>query len=373
MAPQQFIVQSSEMLHGASTTDVRSGFDCLALVVDANRALPSTPIVAMARGSVSRRLDRPVFFLLVAATALFAGASCADPTSPRGPAIDVVRPEWVTGAAALALGPNGQFRFSYAPTPGEVDSAGAIALADVYVSSVILSPLSGMLRRNMEILRKTTIDWPSLKRCRSLTRAEAVIGPVPDSVDRVLQRYIASRWLVPYCESSGAQSVMIDVSVRATDVHAGTSGLIFDSTEVVRGSELSAYPQPGEGTGLFLSPEIAVAQAFAFSGRRAIDVPLPVVRGTTSGALFVAAASRWIVTLEDSIEVVAEPSGRRLFVRELWMARDSAYQPIAMTPSAVQPPSVPVYAAFGNPTSPTYVLIQVPLRRPVLFEKLVRP
>lgn len=300
-------------------------------------------------------------------------ASCGDPIAPVVAAPDSVKIEWVAGQAAAALSPTGQFYFSFGAIAGEVDSAGAIALADTYLSSVILSPGSAQLRAGMEQLRQAPIAWSSLHRCRPIVRSAAVFGPAADSADPVFQRFIASKWIAPLCESSGAQSVVIEISARATNVHVVGTGLVYDTTSVVHGEELNAYPQPAHIAGLYLSPEFAVAAAFAFGGRRVSAVPAAVMRGTAGGALFVAAASRWRITLEDSVEVIAQPSGRRLFVRDLWLARDSTYQVAVFIPRIGQPTSVPMYKATGDPAAPPLSVIQVPVLQPVVFERVSRP
>lgn len=297
--------------------------------------------------------------------------TCGDPVAPRIVLPDSVRLECVVGPAAAALSASGQFNFSFTAVAGEVDSAGAIALADTYLRWVILSPGSAQARDAMQQLRQEAIAWTSLNRCRPITRSDAVFGPVADATDPVLQRFIAAKWIVPLCESSGAQSIVIEVSARATDVHASETGLVYDSD--AHGEEFKAYPQPARFAGLYLSPESAVATAFAFARRRVNAIPLPVMRGTAGGVLFVAAASRWLVTLEDSVEVVAEVSGRRLFVRDLWVSRDSAFNPVVLIPSPGQPAFVPMYEATDGPTSPTPRIVQVPTRRPVLFERVSRP
>lgn len=321
-------------------------------------------------GNAARRKRLAATF---AGALVAAVASCSDPVAPVVPPLDSVKPEWVTGPAASALSPTGQFYFSAPAVSGEVDSASAIALADGYVTWVVLSAGSGQLRQGMEQLRQGPIDWVSLKRCRSMVRAYPVFGPLPDSASHASQRFFAAKWIVPLCEASGAQSVMIDISARATDVHFDSTGLVYDASEVVRGDEMTVYPQPARFAGLYLSPELAVSTAFAFAGRRVRAVPQAVMRGTSSGGTYVGAASRWRVSLEDSVAVVTGQSGRRLFLQELWVARDSAYRPVVLTPALAQPVSVTIQVFVGNPATPTLVALRVPTQQPVAFETVSRP
>lgn len=314
--------------------------------------------------------------ILVVTAACVAMAACGDVTAPASQPRVAVLPEWVTGDAARAVGPDGYFAFSDSAGPAEVASTTASRLAVAWALLYATSPNFANGRAYYDSLRGAPIDWRSLAPCRSNARIEGALGPLPDSLSGSNRRYHADQWLVSMCERSGAQSLFADVSTRATNVRVDSAGAIIDSSYFDQGSEVNLYPQVAVAPERFVSPELAVATAFAVAHKRVSKPPAAVRRATVSGGfgqLFVGAASRWSIVLEDTVLVTGQTSGRHLAVTRLFVRCDIAGRLITEIPMATQPATLNIYELTGDPSASQLSAIPVPVRTPIFFEEISRP
>lgn len=253
-------------------------------------------------GRMRYRTDRRIPALLVCAALL--GACTDKPTT----GIIISPPEVaktsaaVTGAAALALGPDGKFVLSTAQSGGqqsELNGVSATQLATAWIRQY-----APMVQPFLEETHGSKVDTRSLKTCGRPLYARSAFVPPAEDVPAPYRRPYGPWWLVTYCDGTGTPTVSVAVSAWATDLSVVNGRIQFPA---FAGSEFFPLGIPMGHVGEFpSSPEGAVVFAAQETGRRVTSVPDLVMPENTDGP---PQAARWHMVLDQPVTLHASKSG----------------------------------------------------------------
>ncbi len=203
----------------------------------------------------------------------------------------------VSGTAAMALQPNGQFlpdRAVSADGAPIISEKRAADLAMAYIRSFGRSFHSAW-----EQQRGTAIDLASLRVGARIYFAHTPYGAFPPGFHPALRRTYGPYYLVTL-ESNGAPTIMMAVSAYNTDTGIDANGLIQLPKLNGMGFLHAGIPLSGSQYA-FVSPEQAVDLAFTAGHARVSTPPELVLSGHTTSPLL----AKWHVTLEHAVNVKA--------------------------------------------------------------------
>ena len=317
------------------------------------------------------------FLASLSATAFAIVTACSSNGGPTAIGPPTVSREWVTGAAAEALGPNGRFVFPHPPDGGSfaITEANAREQAVAWARLVATTSSGSALEQDFG----GKIPFADLRDCHSAVFAQSAYGPLPDTIPRWLVNAYGPYWLVRLCAPSGDIPVVVAVSVTS-EFSVADGQLEPPLSAATMGNEFRTVATP-RGTSPFrlfpLEPEAAVAFAFRKTGRRVSEVPRFVQRVADYGRPdpFYAQFGYWRLTLESSVHGVGTVSGAEYDTRQVavyWpggAANDTTLQVAlaAQTDTALYVPYTVPDTGGGQPTRAT---VRVPVRAPYLFEPL---
>src|ERR1043166_6837646 len=146
---------------------------------------------------------------------LAVGLAACYASEPSGGGYVRVTSEWVTGAAAAALGPDGRFDFPdpLPPEPGELSREESLALARAYIRTVPF--LVGNLRSSIEEEHGAPIDWAHLAPGgRRIVPYFTNLSDPGAAVPAFVRTAFGPSYLIEFCSASGVPSVEVEVRVR---------------------------------------------------------------------------------------------------------------------------------------------------------------
>jgi hypothetical protein len=266
------------------------------------------------------------FFAVVSVGGFAAALACASGSGPTAVEPVTISKDWVTGAAAAALGPDGRFVLPGSRNPGplEITEASARAQAVAWARLVSRIPTTGGSDwfapggSGLERDYGGKIPFARLRDCGRAIYAGGAYRPVADSLPRYLLNGFGSYWVVDLCSPAGDVPVVLAVAATSALVVSDgelqpappNSGNEFRSAAVPRGTALArVYP---------LAPEAVVGFAYRETGRRVSEVPVFVQR--VAGALpepIYPQNGHWLVTLEAPVQGVGAVSGAEYDTREV--------------------------------------------------------
>jgi len=326
-------------------------------------------------------------FLDVASVGSFAAAlACASGGGPAAVEPVTVSTDWVTGAAAAALGPDGRFVLPGPRNPGplEISEASARAQAVAWARLVSRTPTTGGTDwfapggSGLEQEYGGKIPFAQLRDCGRAIYAEGAYRPIADSLPRYLLNGFGSYWVVDLCSPAGDVPVVLAVAATSALVVSGgelqptppNSGNEFRSAAVPHGTALTrVYP---------LAPEAVVGFAYRETGRRVSGVPVFVQRvADVLPEPIYPQNGHWLVTLEAPVQGVGVVSGARYEAREVavfWSggARTDTTLSVALAaqPEAALRVPYKVYTETAGGVEVRQDTVRVAVRAPYLFEPL---
>jgi hypothetical protein len=313
---------------------------------------------------------------LVACTAT--GTAGPDPVSPRE-----IRPEMVTGEAALALGADGRFRFSLpAAELGEVplDTANDQALEFAkYVTNNLL------LRGVVEAGRGGYWTDPHLlDLCPDevhYVRPQLGALPVdslPDDLAVTPLRKFGPQWLLPLCGDDAEPQMTVQVALRANLVRFRSGQLVEPEPYLLSAFSPQGVPWQWPDA-LPLSAERAARFAYDQTGARIARVPELFLRGDTDSQgtydLQAGAArncSRWRIVLDREVSMQRGVGSPVRSTTEVYVATISCsgsdITPTLQLPIEGQVASVTVRLTDFDATPARQYALDVPVVSPIRFE-----
>ena len=328
---------------------------------------------------------------MVVCTIDVGGCTHAAPTAVSPP---TVSRDWVTGAAAAALGPDGRFVLPGPGNPGPVEISEAEARAQAVgwarmISRIpsaggpqSLGPGGGLTfapgGSGLERDYGGRIPFAQLKDCGRTLYMESAYEPVPEGAPRFVLNAVGPYWIVRLC--APAEDVPVVLAVSATSEFLVIDGRLQPSpSATAMGNEFVSVAIPRRTPVYPLEPEAAVAVAFRKTGRRVSEIPVFVRRVGEHGRpdLFVPQAGRWHVTLESSIHGIGAVSGEEYDTREVvvsWpggVGNDTTINVARkVQPEAVLDLPYKVYGQTPGGVGFREDTVRVAVRRPYLFEAL---
>jgi hypothetical protein len=241
----------------------------------------------------------------VTVVVVWTAVACNDRVSgPRLPALTAV----VTGAAAAALQPNGEFTLASAPA-GLVTESQARALSVAYVRTFGygLDPTW-----EFERLGGAPIDYTQLMVCARTFYARSPYEPLPSTASFVLRQRYGSYWLTSFCGAGGDPEVSVAVPAVDTQFHVDSVGNLTGMT----GNDSSHFISTGVGPGVVLppSPETMVQDAAQWTQRRVTQVPELVL----SSPRFLPQLARWRLVLESPVNMINIVDRSRLTLSQVY-------------------------------------------------------
>jgi hypothetical protein len=312
---------------------------------------------------------------------LAAGIGCEGVVEPVPS--EVERPdvrEWVTGAAADALDPDGRFVLApLPPVPGmplvSLEWAGELAFAAVRsLQDALVPPGFESLLDFMERTHGGPIDWSNVELGRTVGySAESPFEPLPDSLVSPWRRRFAPHHIVGVWVG-GRQVAAVSVSAFTGDYEIDPSGRIIS-------------PQGSGGTFRFLGvhrsvvthhplhPEEAVREVGLQTGARVTEVPRLVMPGVGISAH----GSSWALELDREVEFEAVHTTARIRSRRVHLAASPSGGPIHWLVPMEEQPTEEVFHYVGRTPEPCpcefedrEVVLQVRRDVPIKFHH-VRP
>jgi hypothetical protein len=215
----------------------------------------------------------------------------------------------VVGSAAAALDGAGRFALHIQQEPNEISEARAREQADGWIATFGRHRLPSLGRE-----RGVPIEQATLRACSRAYRAESPFL-APANIKPSLRRAAGPQWLVPLCEPSGRQAVLLAVSAYNTDVAVVEGRLVLPP---LQGSQFKSHSIPMNVDGLPISPEAAANLAYEHTGIAVAEVPrleLPPFH-------IHAYAARWKIVLERPAALIS-PQGQAVQTREIWIGPSS--------------------------------------------------
>lgn len=320
-----------------------------------------------------------------------AGASVAAGCATHGPTdvgVPTVSRDWVTGAAAAALGADGRFVLARPTDPGplEIDEGAARAQAVAWARLVAAMPTSGGSDwfapggSGLERDHGAKIPFAQLRDCGRAIYAWSAYGPLPGGLPRPIVNAFGPYWLIRLCSPAGDVPVVLGVAATSALVVSNgrleppsptaATGNEFNAAATWRGTPPArAYP---------LEPEAVVAFVYRVTGRRVSEVPTFVARVADARPDPIAPQfGLWRVTLEASIRGVGAISGAAYDTREVaafWaggVTSDTTLQvALAEQPDTALQVSYTVYPDPAVGGEPQRSNVRLRVRTPYLFEPL---
>lgn len=248
---------------------------------------------------------------LLAATyaLLIQGAACGERNSVSEPSQRPAIAAFVTGAAAAALRPNGQFsRDVGTSTDGStmISEARASALAVSLVRTFGRS-----LKPAWEKQRGAPIDLGTLTVDPRVYFAHSPYGAFPSGFHPAMRKAYGPYFLVTF-ESAGSPALEVAVSAYDTDIGIDDRGRI--GLPHVSGMEFMSYGIATGETGYRpLGPEDAVSQAYMETGVRVTTAPELVLLGAKYSPLL----ASWRLNFESDVHVLVRGKAVGKTVRSL--------------------------------------------------------
>lgn len=277
--------------------------------------------------------------------------ACTESDSVAPPLVRA-NPEYLTGAAAAAVGSDGLFDLE-APAETQypiLTRIEAERLALGFVKEYAPSTLA-----RFEAQHGGPMDLESLQPCLRSLYAESPYVLLPDGAPRYVVRASGPQWVVTLCSARGVPQLKVAVAAFGTDIVLEGGRLAFGPE---RGGEFfpSAIPL---GSASPVSPERAVEIAATISKRRITSVPRLMHRGSGFSGL----GAVWQLRLESPARFESESgeifSADVVYVGE-HLRRLGAWKVyVASTADASMTDTVNVYDAAG--VSPRALIVA---RRP---------
>ena len=230
--------------------------------------------------------------LLLFTLAIIAGA-CSEPPSVNAPHA-LLKPEYVTGAAASALQPNGRFTLpsSVIDPVGQVSAEEAKAIATRYVREVAPFLIGSWIGAH-----GATINPNVLAPCDRALYASTPYALMAGGLSELSLRTFGPHWVVPLCASNGQAQIVVSFSALATEV-----ALALNSPKGVlqtARADIAAVGLPKAASPAMYSPESAASYAFTKTGKRVSNVPELVMTPMPQ----VPSLVRWHVVLEEPVSL----------------------------------------------------------------------
>lgn len=331
-----------------------------------------------------RRLLRGTIASLSTA-AVASAVACASNGDPTAVAPATVSRDWVTGAAAAALGADGRFVLPPPANPGRlaISDAAARAQAVAWARLVARIPTTGGTDvfapggSSLEQDYGGKIPFAQLRDCGRPIYVEGAYGSIAETLPRYLLNGYGSYWVIDLCSPAGDVPIVLAVAATSELVVSGgelqpnprNSGNEFRAAGVPRGTPLArVYP---------LAPEAVVAFVYRNTGRRVSEVPAYVQRVADYGRAdpIYPQFGHWRVTLEAPVHGIGAVTGSEYDTRQVvvcWpgCAGNDTTLSVAL---AVQPETalrVPyqVYTETAGGVSVRRDTVSVAVRAPYLFE-----
>lgn len=309
--------------------------------------------------------------------------ACADSTSPRDISPRVVRPEMVTGAAALALGSEGRFQLPLPNLPSnsvDLDTARTQALEFAkYATNEIL------FRGAIEESRGGYWTDPHLL---NLCPQDAyfvrpqldpvLVDTLPPNVQAIFQRIYGPQWLIAFCGSQIEPQMTVQVAVSGNAIR-------FVNAKPVEPYYSIATAFFGRGVPLNwpdvlpISAERAVRYAYDQLGVPVSAVPELVVRGSMAYdtyTVFQAGSARycnrWRIGLARDVAVHGLVSQTVQTMREVWVGaascRGTDVFPVLQIPFGSQPSELTLEFIDNTSVPVASYTVHAPVVFPVHFE-----
>lgn len=305
--------------------------------------------------------------------ALAALGGCDNPVSPKQWQLTTVAPEWVTGAAATAVDPaSGLFQVPVAEGAG-YDAAHARALAHGYVRAFVTDGPFNNSRPVAEQDRGGRISWDRLAPCGRTVLVETPWGAPPPAIPRPLGRARGPRWAVSFCGPRGAElAIGVSEDSRSLDVVDGA--LVWTDLDSLSGVFSMAGVPERYPSGFPLTPEDAVATAFARFGTRIIEPPTPFDQLSPNGSSQMPFCASWRLVLEAPVEVHRADGSGAAVVDVLFLRNaPGCYSPDVVAYAAETPFATSTWVRFvrGPVAAPVLDSALVELQGPTSFYAVV--
>ncbi len=319
------------------------------------------------------------FLTLLTLIGLPACASNGGPTVPEPPAVSR---EWVTGAAAAALGPDGRFVFpAPAPRSYAITEAEARKQAVAWARAVSAGPdgaLPGF--RFLERDHGGPIPFAKLTDCGRALYAQSAYKPLPDTLPQPMLNAFGSYWVVRLCSPDGEIPIVVAVA-ETSELSVGDGQLKLPPFPAQIGNEFrsAAVPRGTPRTRAFpLEPEAAVAFAYRQTGRRISEVPEFWQRVAEQRPDPISVHSgHWRLRLEAPVHGVGAATGTDYNVRDVvvfwpgFLPNDTTLQVAVQTQ-----PDTALHLPYPKVNSTVYEnrseqdLVRIEVRVPYIFEIL---
>lgn len=193
--------------------------------------------------------------------------------SASGPLLLPTVRESVVGLASELLDSAGRFELAVAPqTTDEITETRARELAQGWVRSV-----APFVRRYLERQRRAPVDAEALRACGRAYYAESPYSIQLDAAPQWALRPYAPWWIITLCSAGGEPQVSLAVS--ALNKHLSLSGDQLRIETAAAGNEFVYMGIPSGWGELVVSPEDAVRELAALSGRPVAKPPRLLIRG----------------------------------------------------------------------------------------------
>lgn len=335
----------------------------------------------MKRDSGTGRRTRLSWIALLVAAGSAAAAGCA--SGPTAVDVPTVSRDWVTGAAAAALGADGRFMLPgpREPRPLEISEASARAQAVGWARLVGALPTDGSTDwfapggSGLERDHGAKISFAQLRDCGRAIYTESAYGPLPPGAPRAMLNGFGAYWIVRLCSPAG--DVPVVLAVAATSALVVTEGTLQPSAAAAStGNEFRSAATP-LGTSFArafpLEPEAAVAFVYRRTGRRVSEVPVYVQRVADGRPdPIYPQFGYWRITLEEPVRGVGTASGATYGGRDVavfWSGGRGADTTLCVA-LGTQPDTALLMPYTPNGSGPAQLVARLPVRPPYRFEPL---
>jgi len=296
---------------------------------------------------------------------LLCALACADAvTAPHSTDIRL-RPEWLTGAAAVNWDQStGLFRLTADPHRF-VAPKDAAAWSVAYLQLIGDPANLGNTRSVLEQDRGGPITFGSLRPCGRQVYVTSAFELPPSTLPAFVRRIWSNAWAVTLCGADGTAQVAVGVADDSTNLRIVDGKIVVDSTNETSlflppAGIPARYPQ-----GLRVSPELAVQMVVLASGRKVTEVPVAYNQLDDNFVGSLPYCASWRVTLDQPVAALGLKTGARYQSAEYYVRNsDLCYgdNPTLYLPLSQQPGSTWIMTSARGDSA------LVPLSGPVRFE-----
>lgn len=257
---------------------------------------------------------------------------------------------WLTGNAAAAVTPDGQFqiRVTQRHPQSEITAVRAVQIATTWTHT------SGQwLRGAFERDRGAAVDPRHVTQCGRVFYADTPYADLPPTASHAMRTVFGPWWLVTLCDAAQRPAISVAVSGYSTNL------VIANGIVIGIGGELFATGIPIALSTVPMSPEEAAQIAVNETGARVSEVPTLVM-----GPREAPQTAKWLVTLDRPISIRGVRTGIVRATTSLLVGFERSWQSKAIQDNdPAAPATISVVDAAAVTRGDTVPRFQIAARR----------